>query len=349
MRIKLKGINKVRKTLADGTVAQHYYHRRTRTKLQGEPGSPQFLASYNEAERKPTRPPEGDTLSGLIRQYCESQQWTKLADSTKEIGRLNLKAVEDKWGATPLQHVQNRKIRPLLLRWHDKLAAEYPRAADNKLAALQRVLSWARNRGLIELNPLDTFERAYRSDRAEIIWLPEHVAAFNAVAAPELRLALSLAIHTGQRQGDLLRLPWSAWDGEAIALRQGKGRRRMWIPGTDALIADLAAAPRRATTILTKPDGTSWTKDAFYNAWVAAFALSGINADLHFHDLRGTAVTMLSEAGCTPQEIATITGHTIANVHKILETYLARTRDLARGAIVKLNAHRRNARPGNVG
>ena len=52
---------------------------------------------------------------------------------------------------------------------------------------------------------------------------------------------------------------------------------------------------------------------------------------------------MLSEAGCTPQEIAVITGHTVASVNRILEVYRVRTKELARGAIVKLNAHRRNA------
>src|SRR5262249_6340764 len=55
--------------------------------------------------------------------------------------------------------------------------------------------------------------------------------------------------------------------------------------------------------------------------------------ELHFHDLRGTAVTMLSEAGSTPQQIATITGHSLKTVHRILERYLARTRGLAEQAI----------------
>ena len=157
-----------------------------------------------------------------------------------------------------------------------------------------------------------------------------------------------LALHTGQRQGDLLRLPWSGFDGNAITLRQGKSGRRVWVPCTRALRTALEAAPRRATTILTKPDGTSWTKDAFTWAWGQAFTSAGITDDLHFHDLRGTAVTMLSEAGCTPQEIATITGHTLASVNKILETYLSRTRALAESAIVKLDAHRRN-QPKGVG
>lgn len=344
MRIRLKGINTVHRKLAGGRTRTDYYYRKTGVRLAGEPGTPEFVKSYQEAARAPARPGEAGTLAGLIRQYCASQQWARLADSTREIGRLNLRAVEDKWGATPLAHAQNPKSRAVFLRWHDKLAEAHPRAADNKLAALQRVLSWGLDRGLIDHNPLASFNRAYRSGRAELIWLPDHVAAFEAVATPEITLALLLALHTGQRQGDLLRLPWSAYDGRAITLTQGKTRRRVYIPATRALREALAATPRRATTVLTKPDGASWTKDAFYNAWRAAFLASGIGADLHFHDLRGTAVTMLSEAGCTVPEIATITGHTAASVNKILEVYLARTRTLAESAIAKFEAHRRNAR-----
>jgi hypothetical protein len=44
-------------------------------------------------------------------------------------------------------------------------------------------------------------------------------------------------------------------------------------------------------------------------------------------------VTLLSEASCTPQQIATITGHSLKTVHRILERYLARTRGLAEQAI----------------
>jgi integrase len=56
--------------------------------------------------------------------------------------------------------------------------------------------------------------------------------------------------------------------------------------------------------------------------------------ELHFHDLRGTSVTLLSEADCTPQQVASITGHSLKTVHRILERYLARTRGLAEQAIL---------------
>jgi hypothetical protein len=44
-------------------------------------------------------------------------------------------------------------------------------------------------------------------------------------------------------------------------------------------------------------------------------------------------VTLLSEAGCTPQQIATITGHWLKTVHRILERYLARTLGVAEQAV----------------
>jgi integrase len=343
MRVKLKGINKVRRPLADGTVRTHYYHRATGTKLIGEPGTAEFQASFEAAGRNAALARSEGTVEWLIRQYQSSRAWTKkLAASTREIAAYDIRACEAKWGKTPLAIVENPKSRPTFLRWHDQMANEHPRAADAKLARLSRIFAWGLDQGHIKHNPIATFERAYKSERAEMIWLPEHVAAFEKVAGPEIKLAMMLALHTGQRQADLLALPWSAWDGRAITLRQGKSKRLVYVPATRALKAALDAAPRRATTILVAQRGAPWLKRRFHEVWSETFAESRIPEDLHFHDLRGTAVTMLAEAGCTVPEIATITGHSQAHAQKILDRYLARTRSLAESAIAKLDEHRRN-------
>jgi site-specific recombinase XerD len=343
MRVKLKGINTVRRPLADGTVRTHYYHRATGAKLTGEPGTAEFIASFEAAGRNAALTRSAGTVEWLIRQYQESRAWTKkLAASTREIAAYDIKACEAKWGSTPLVIVENPKSRPAFLKWHDQLAEGHPRAADAKLARLSRIFAWGVDQGHIKHNPISSFERAYKSDRSERIWLPEHVAAFEAVAAPEIRLAMMLALHTGQRQADLLALPWSGWDGTAITLRQGKSRRLIYVPATRALKTALDEAPRRATTILVAPRGASWLKRRFHEVWSETFAKARIADDLHFHDLRGTAVTMLAEAGCSVPEIATITGHSQAHAQKILDRYLARTRSLAESAIAKLDEHRRN-------
>ncbi len=203
------------------------------------------------------------------------------------------------------------------------------------LAVLSVVASYGVDSGLIENNHVKGVRKLYKASRAEMIWLPEHVSRFEAVASSELHLALTLALHTGQRQGDLLKLPWTAYDGRAITLRQNKTGAKVYIPCTKALKGGLDAAPHRAVTILTNSRGLPWTADGFGTSWYKASRRAGI-VDLTFNDLRGSAITMLSEAGCTPQEIAALSGHTLKSVAQILERYLARTKPLAEAAIIKL-------------
>ena len=53
---------------------------------------------------------------------------------------------------------------------------------------------------------------------------------------------LRLALWTGQRQGDLLRLPWSAYDGITVRLRQSKTGRRVAIRVGEPLRVALAGS-----------------------------------------------------------------------------------------------------------
>ncbi|MGY6411614.1 MAG: hypothetical protein ACXIUV_11400 [Alkalilacustris sp.] len=121
-------------------------------------------------------------------------------------------------------------MRGELLAWRDRLAKASPRQADYAIAILARVLSWAHDRGLAPDNPLQRPGRIYRADRTERIWSDADEAAFMAAAPAHLRLAFLPAADTGQRQGDLIRLPWSTYDGARLLVRQGKTRRRVVVP-----------------------------------------------------------------------------------------------------------------------
>ena len=213
--------------------------------------------------------------------------------------------------------------------------ANSPRQADYAWTMLKRLLSWARERGMTLYRPPERIQRLYSADRSEKIWEEQHIAAFMAVASEPLQRALVLALETGQRQGDLLTLPWSAYDGQWIRLRQGKTDRRVNIPVTRRLRAILDNTLRVATVILTNKRSLPWGENAFRNAWGKVCRKAGIR-DLHFHDLRGTTVTRLAEAGCSHAEIASITGHSSADVSNILDKYLARTDKIALAAIAKL-------------
>jgi integrase len=339
VRVKASGVNIVRAKLASGEIKTYFYHRATGTRLAGRPGSSDFWASFAAAEENKHRRDVG-TLSGLIREFEKTKQWRRLADSTKSEYRRIFKFWDAQYGTCPYRALEDKAFRADVIKWHDRFSEVKPREADNRVTVLARLLSWAARDGPLDTNILDGFERAYASDRSDIIWLPEHIEAFMAVATPEMQLAMVLALHTGQRQADIRRLAWTVYDGTKITLRQGKARRLgreaplIRVPCTKALKATLDATQRRAAVILTTKTGRAYSKRYFAEQWEKTCKAAGI-ANLHFHDIRGTTVTLLAEAGCTLPEIASLTGHTLRRAQDILDKYLARTSKLAESAVAK--------------
>ncbi len=181
-----------------------------------------------------------------------------------------LTKAEVEFGDMPMAALDDPRVRKDFMNWREKVArASGEREADNRLSAISAMLTWAIERGHITANHLRGFRRIYHADRSEIIWLPEHVAAFMAVAPIEMQRAMILALHTGQRQGDLLRLPWSAYDGASITLRQGKAQRGkspgppVMVPCTAALRRMLDGMERTSPLILTTKTGQSFKKRYF--------------------------------------------------------------------------------------
>jgi hypothetical protein len=84
---------------------------------------------------------------------------------------------------------------------------------------IARVLSVAKDHGKISVNVCERGGRLYDADRSEIIWQASDIREFCGVASVELQAALLLALWTGQRQGDLLKLSWKSYDGTYIRLR----------------------------------------------------------------------------------------------------------------------------------
>lgn len=332
VRARLQGINTVRKRLADGTIRLYYYHRATGHSLSGTPGSPEFLRDYAAAE-KTLLDRHAGTFNGLVRDYTLSPEFEKLRESTQREYRRMLTKAEAKFGDLPLAALEDPRVRQDFMTWRATVSkASGDREADNRLSVISAMLTWAKENGQVFSNHIAGFRRLHSVDRSELIWLPEHIADFMKVAPVEMQRALILALHTGQRQGDILRLTWGNYDGGLISLRQGKTGRKVEIPCTKALRKMLDGLDRETAVILTTKTKLPWKARYFKAQWEAASKKAGIT-ELHFHDLRGTAVTMLAEAGCTTPQIAAITGHSLKTVTAILDKYLARTRVLAGEAV----------------
>lgn len=331
VKVELKGIAKVR---AKGRI--YYYAWRGGPRLRGEPGSPEFVSSYQEAHEN-RRTPDTGRFRSLVAIYRASNDYKRLAVSTKSNWSRWLDRIADHFGDLRIaQFDRPEKIRPVIRKWRN-LYAETPRAADNGIQVLSRLLSYAVDPlGKIAYNPCEGIRHLYKGDRSEIIWTNADIAQLKQSCSPEVAQAVDLASHTGLRISDLLRLSWNHVGEDAIALTTGKSRHRREaiIPLYDTLRDILAGIPKRSTTILTNSRSHPWTRDGFNSTFHKAKIKAGLaDSNLHFHDLRGTAATRFYVAGLSERVIAEIMGWKEEHVARIIRRYVDRS--AATKAIIK--------------
>jgi integrase len=343
MRVRLKGLNHVRKRLADGTIRDYYYAGKSGPPVKGEYGTPEFIASFYEAVQ--SRPPvRKHDVQSLIDGYFASDEFVELSRATKNLYRYLIPKIESEFGDLPISALDDRRIKADLLDWRQRLAQNSRRQADLVFGLFRRIIAWGVERGMTLHNPCAGVRRLYSGDRRDKVWTSEQEAAFLKSAPAHMRLPFLLALWTGQRQGDLLKLTWADYNGTHIHLKQNKTGAEVTIPVSKILKAALAQRKSEVLksgvdpsalgqrTILTTTKGKSWTSDGFRTSWAKACKEAGVEG-VTFHDLRGTAVTRLSIAGCSIPQIATFTGHSLKNVHSIIERYLKRDLKLADDAM----------------
>jgi hypothetical protein len=73
VRVKLKGIASATKLLATGEKVTYFYAWRGGPRLKGEPGSPEFISSYEQAHRD-GRSPDTSVFKAIISDYLASKE-----------------------------------------------------------------------------------------------------------------------------------------------------------------------------------------------------------------------------------------------------------------------------------
>jgi integrase len=341
MREKLKGLAKVKKRLASGKTIFYCYAWRGGPLLKDkvghplQPGDPCLAQAYAAAHDE-RRNPKTNDLTMLVRQYRASTDFGTTAPTTQHEYSTYLDIIRETFGSLSLEQLQDTRTRGKFKEWRDGMAAT-PRKADFAWTVLARVLSFGKDRGLLTTNIAERGGRIYRPDRREMIWTDSNIDAFQAVAPENMRLALQLALSTGQRKGDLLRLRWRDYDGECLRLSQSKTKSRVIVP-LHPNLRQLLHPKNPMDTILINSLGKAWTVDGFNTSWRKLCEEAKIFG-LNFHDLRGTAATRMALAGCTVPEIAAVTGHSLRDIETILDLhYLGGRAELAASAMRKMAA-----------
>jgi hypothetical protein len=97
MRVRLKGLNSVTKRLADGRTVSYYYAWKGGPPLWGEPGTPEFIHSYNQAIARKVVLPQGALLR-ILQSYQVSGEFLGRAERTRSDYIKQIKIIEREFG-----------------------------------------------------------------------------------------------------------------------------------------------------------------------------------------------------------------------------------------------------------
>jgi hypothetical protein len=142
--------------------------------LQGEPGTPEFVVSYNAAVATKVAPVPG-TLRSMLIAYQGSSDFTSARDRTRETYAWHITRIERKLADFPLVALADPRT---FLAWRDDLASKSASSADMTWAVLNKALSWALDRGLVTHHRFTKARKLYRGTRANKIWQPEDEQRF---------------------------------------------------------------------------------------------------------------------------------------------------------------------------
>jgi integrase len=320
--VRLKGVHTIRAKLASGKVAVYHYAWKGGPRLPDDKGSPEFIAAFTQAHSARKQPKTG-TLDQVVIGFRASAEFQKLSDHTKRAYRTYLDLIQAEFGDMPLRALDDPAVKGVFRDWRDGMR-DTPRTADYAAATLRRVLAWGIDGGLFVQNHA-VMNRLHSADRSESIWTEADFAAFAKHASVELMQAVELAAHTGLRQGDLIAMAWTNYDGESFQLRTSKRGRNVTIPATLECRALMKRIKKRQAVILTTHrGGRRWTADGLRASFRTVCKDAKVKRT--FHDLRRTAATRLASLpGVSAGQIAMIMGWSEAEIEALKRRYVSRS------------------------
>lgn len=284
---------------------EHYF--------QSVPWSPEFMQEYQACLDREMAPAhqagisrsKPGTFTALIAAYYGSPEFKGLKPSTQATYRGIIERFRAKHGDKRVAGIERKHIKAIIGAMH-----ETPAAANNLLDRLKALMTFAIDAGMRKDDPTLRMRGYGNKGDGFHTWTEDEIAAFEKrhKIGTKPRLALALMLYTGQRRSDAVTMGWQHVSGHKITVRQQKTDARLDVPMHPTLQTVMAATPRQNMTFLVTAYGKPFTPAGFGNWFRDRCDEAGL-PHCSAHGLRKAAARRLAEAGCTNQQIKSITGH----------------------------------------
>jgi integrase len=269
-------------------------------------------------------------------------EWLKnkkdIGDKTRHTNNGHIKNhIAPAVGGIPLQKLTYEDIEYLVSEMQNKVQTNGKKLADGTIRKVfnlvQTALRAAVKRELILKNPidkLDTGSKPKPSKPKYDYWSVQEVSIFLGNLKHRLKVLFILAIYTGMRRGEILRLRWKDINFQTRQIRILKSK-------TDAgersittsqfvikalqdhfneVINDKAKYSDKYTDndfVICDELGKPISTSNFHKFWTRKLAATGVRK-IRFHDLRHTCASLMFSAGVHPKVVQEMLGHSSIKV-----------------------------------
>jgi integrase len=279
----------------------------------------------------------GSVNAAIVSYYASRASFQTLAPATQMLRRVYLERLRERYGKNAIASMRPEFVAQMI----DRMT---PSSAYNWIKAVRGLMQHAIAIGLCKTDPTQGVKLPKLGGSIHTC-SEEEIARYQAhhPIGTKARLALELALGTAQRRNDLLRMGRQHIRNGELFVRQSKTGAELLIPISDELMAILNAEAEQTshlTFLIT--GGRPYRPTDFSDQFRQWCREAGLPEGCTVHGLRKAASRRLAEAGCTPHEIATITGH---RTLKEVERY-TRAADQARLARLAMERSKGTKRDG---
>lgn len=268
----------------------------------------------------------------------------------KTVGQLRDEWLKEKAGKRSLEHDRQRlgrfvdhvgEHRALTTITTDEaagflatLAESAPATRNRYRAVIRGAFNFASRRGFAHRDPMRGIEDEPERNARNRVCSPAEYVRLRDAAQGDLRAFIVVGYWLGMREGEIAQLDAKRLDIKAGTIRfsgaDTKEGAIKTLPLPAEVVAELKALPSRI-------DGRvfAYTAQTYSNQFAALCRELKIN-DLHFHDLRHTALTNMGEAGVDVRTMMAFSGH---KTMAMLLRYVHASPSRLRSAMAQVEAH----------